>query len=92
METWGERIELLLPFQVNEAMMAAAGNPRVKFMHCLPAFHNSETAVGARIAAQYPLLSNGIEVTDEVFRVRRTSRSNRLRSACTPSRPSSWLR
>ena len=66
-ETWGERIELLLPFQVNEALMAAAGNPRVKFMHCLPAFHNSETAVGARIAAQYPFLSNGIEVTDDVF-------------------------
>ena len=66
-ETWGERIELLLPFQVNEALMAAAGNPRVKFMHCLPAFHNSETAVGARIAAQYPFLSNGIEVTEDVF-------------------------
>ena len=47
--------------------MAAAGNPRVKFMHCLPAFHNSETAVGARIAAQYPFLANGIEVTEDVF-------------------------
>lgn len=66
-ETWGERIDLLLPFQVNSALMAAAGNPRVKFMHCLPAYHNSETTVGARIAAQYPHLSNGIEVTEDVF-------------------------
>jgi ornithine carbamoyltransferase len=66
-ETWGERIDMLLPFQVNSELMAAAGNPRVKFMHCLPAFHNSETKVGARIAAQYPLLANGVEVTEDVF-------------------------
>ncbi len=67
METWGERIDQLLPFQVNKELMAAAGNPRVKFMHCLPAFHNCETEVGAKIAARYPHLSNGIEVTDDVF-------------------------
>ena len=67
LEAWGERIEMLLPFQVNPKLMAAAGNPRVKFMHCLPAFHNSETKVGAQIAAQYPNLANGVEVTDEVF-------------------------
>jgi ornithine carbamoyltransferase len=66
-ETWGERIDLLLPFQVNSELMAATGNPRVKFMHCLPAFHNSETKVGAEIAAQYPNLANGIEVTEDVF-------------------------
>src|SRR5215813_13721507 len=66
-ETWGERIELLLPFQVNSELLAATGNPRVKFMHCLPAFHNSETKVGAKIAAQYPDLANGIEVTEDVF-------------------------
>jgi ornithine carbamoyltransferase len=67
LETWGERIEMLLPFQVNSELMAAAGNPRVRFMHCLPAFHNSETTVGARIAAQYPHLANGVEVTEDVF-------------------------
>jgi ornithine carbamoyltransferase len=67
LDTWGERIEMLLPFQVNAGLMAAAGNPRVKFMHCLPAFHNCETNVGAQIAAQYPYLANGIEVTDDVF-------------------------
>jgi ornithine carbamoyltransferase len=66
-ETWGERIDELLPFQVNRELMAAAANPRVKFMHCLPAFHNSETTVGAQIAAQYPQLRNGIEVTEDVF-------------------------
>ena len=66
-ETWGERIKLLMPYQVNAKLMAASGNPRVRFMHCLPAFHNSETKVGAQIAAQYPELTNGIEVTDDVF-------------------------
>ena len=58
-ETWGDRISQLLPFQVNTELMAAAGNPRVKFMHCLPAYHNSETKVGAQRAAQYPFLANG---------------------------------
>lgn len=67
METWGDRIDLLLPFQVNAKLMAAAANPRVKFMHCLPAFHNSETGVGAQIASQYPHLADGIEVTEDVF-------------------------
>jgi ornithine carbamoyltransferase len=67
LEAWGERVDMLLPFQVNAALMLAADNPRVKFMHCLPAFHNSETKVGAEIAAQYPFLANGIEVTDDVF-------------------------
>ncbi|CAN7501040.1 ornithine carbamoyltransferase [Pseudomonas sp. LjRoot277] len=66
-EAWDERIEQLLPYQVNAAMMKASGNPRVKFMHCLPAFHNSETKVGQDIAARYPYLANGIEVTEEVF-------------------------
>ena len=47
--------------------MQATGNPRTKFMHCLPAFHNSETKVGKQIAAQYPHLANGIEVTEDVF-------------------------
>ncbi|MBO1540332.1 ornithine carbamoyltransferase [Pseudomonas sp. OA65] len=66
-EAWDERIEQLLPYQVNTQMMKASGNPRVKFMHCLPAFHNSETKVGKDIAARYPNLANGVEVTEEVF-------------------------
>jgi ornithine carbamoyltransferase len=47
--------------------MKATGNPRTKFMHCLPAFHNCDTKIGKQIAEQYPHLSNGIEVTDDVF-------------------------
>ncbi|UVM51822.1 ornithine carbamoyltransferase [Pseudomonas sp. B21-015] len=66
-EAWDERIEQLLPYQVNANMMKASGNPRVKFMHCLPAFHNSETKVGKDIATRYPHLANGVEVTEEVF-------------------------
>jgi ornithine carbamoyltransferase len=66
-EAWDERIEQLLPYQVNAQMMKAAENPRVKFMHCLPAFHNSETKVGKDIASRYPHLANGVEVTEEVF-------------------------
>ncbi|MGF6602105.1 ornithine carbamoyltransferase [Paraburkholderia sp. GAS448] len=66
-EAWGERIGELLPYQVNMELMKATGNAQARFMHCLPAFHNSETAVGKKIAAQYPALANGIEVTEEVF-------------------------
>jgi len=66
-ESWAERVDELLPFQVNSKLIAAADNPRVRFMHCLPAFHNSETKVGAQIAAQYPQLANGVEVTEDVF-------------------------
>ena len=64
-EKWGERIKLLMPYQVNAAMMAKTGNPRARFMHCLPAFHNSETTVGAEIKAEFGL--DAMEVTEEVF-------------------------
>ena len=67
LETWGERIKLLLSYQVTPELMKRTGNPRVKFMHCLPAFHNSETKVGRQIAEKYPELANGIEVTEDVF-------------------------
>ncbi len=67
LEAWDERIKQLLPYQVNADLMKAAGNPRVKFMHCLPAFHNSETKVGKDIASRYPHLANGVEVTEDVF-------------------------
>ncbi len=66
-ESWDERIEQLLPFQVNADLMAASGNPRVRFMHCLPAFHNADTAVGQQIAERYPDLAGGLEVTEDVF-------------------------
>ena len=67
MEAWGERIKALLPYQVNMALMKASGTPHTRFMHCLPAFHNSETVVGKQIADKYPELKGGVEVTEEVF-------------------------
>jgi len=65
-EVWAERIEQLMPFQVNAALMKASGNPRVRFMHCLPAFHDTETKVGKDIADKFGI-HDGLEVTDEVF-------------------------
>ncbi|MDH3788435.1 MAG: ornithine carbamoyltransferase [Xanthomonadales bacterium] len=64
-ETWKERIELLKPYQVNAQLMAASGNPRVRFMHCLPAFHNLETQVGRDIHEKFGI--DAMEVTEEVF-------------------------
>jgi ornithine carbamoyltransferase len=65
-EVWKERIDLLSPFQVNKALMKASGNPHVRFMNCLPAFHDTETRVGKDIAELYGL-KDGLEVTDDVF-------------------------
>jgi ornithine carbamoyltransferase len=65
-EVWKERIGLLMKYQVNAALMKASGNPQVKFMHCLPAFHDTETKMGKDIAENYGI-SDGLEVTDEVF-------------------------
>jgi len=64
-EVWGQRIKLLKKYQVNAALMKATGNPRAKFMHCLPAFHNLETKVGQDIHKQFGLTA--MEVTEEVF-------------------------
>jgi ornithine carbamoyltransferase len=64
-EVWKERIELLKPYQVNKAMMDATGNPKCKFMHCLPAFHNRETIVGEEIYQKFGI--SGMEVDEEVF-------------------------
>lgn len=64
-EKWAERIKLLQPYQVNADLMKKTGNPRVRFMHCLPAFHNTETAVGKEIQAEFGI--DAMEVTDEVF-------------------------
>ena len=64
-EVWKERIDLLMPYQVNAQMMKNTGNPKCKFMHCLPAYHNLETQVGRDVNKQFGL--DGIEVTEEVF-------------------------
>jgi ornithine carbamoyltransferase len=65
-EVWAERVKVLAPYQVNAALMAASGNPRVKFMHCLPAFHDPNTTVGREIM-EHTGMPDGLEVTGEVF-------------------------
>ncbi len=64
-EVWKERIKILKPYQVNKKMMEKTGNKNVKFLHCLPAFHNRETKIGEEIYQKFGI--NGMEVTDEVF-------------------------
>ncbi|EAP9194371.1 ornithine carbamoyltransferase [Salmonella enterica] len=64
-EAWAERVCLMTPYQVNQQVVDATGNPDVKFMHCLPAFHNEHTKVGREIEMAYGL--KGLEVTEEVF-------------------------
>ena len=64
-EVWDSRIAQLMPYQVNAALLAASGNPAVKFMHCLPAFHDTQTTVGRDLFERTGLAS--LEVTDEVF-------------------------
>jgi ornithine carbamoyltransferase len=63
---WEERVKLLKPYQVNAKAMELSGNPDVKFMHCLPAFHNTDTEVGKEMEEKYGL-EQGMEVTEEVF-------------------------
>ncbi len=65
-EKWAERIALLRPYQVNSKMLSLTGNPQVKFLHCLPAFHDEKTTLCQQMAQEYDL-KEGMEVTDEVF-------------------------
>ena len=64
-EVWAERIKLLKPYQINSEVLEMTGNPNVKFLHCLPAFHNRETKVGEDIYQKFGL--EAMEVTEEVF-------------------------
>ena len=64
-EVWKQRIELLKPYQVNKQLLEQTGNPDVKFLHCLPAFHNRETKIGEEIHQKFGIES--MEVTEEVF-------------------------
>ena len=64
-EVWKERIALLMPYQVNAKMMERTGNPKCKFMHCLPSYHNLETQAGRDVYKKFGL--DGIEVTEDVF-------------------------
>jgi ornithine carbamoyltransferase len=66
-EVWDSRVELLRPYRVDSALMAATGRRDAVFMHCLPAFHDARTEVG-RQAAERHGLQDGLEVSDDVFR------------------------
>jgi ornithine carbamoyltransferase len=65
-DVWTERVRLLRDYQVNANLLARSGNPKVKFMHCLPAFHDPNTVVGREIM-EHTGMTEGIEVTGEVF-------------------------
>ncbi|CFR19140.1 ornithine carbamoyltransferase [Yersinia kristensenii] len=65
-EVWQERVALLKPYQINMDVVKLTGNPQVKFLHCLPAFHDDQTTVGKQMAELYDL-PGGMEVTNEVF-------------------------
>jgi ornithine carbamoyltransferase len=64
-KVWEERINLLRPYQVNSEVIEMTGNPDVKFLHCLPSFHNNETRIGAEIEKKFGI--SAMEVTDDVF-------------------------
>ena len=64
-EAWDQRVKLMTPYQVNMDVINATKNPDVKFMHCLPAFHNDETTMGKEVADKYGM--KGLEVTEDVF-------------------------
>ena len=66
-DVWAERVRVLAPYQVNSDLLGKARNPAVKFMHCLPAYHDKNTVVGREIM-EHTGMSDGLEVTDEVFR------------------------
>jgi ornithine carbamoyltransferase len=65
-DVWADRVRLLTPYQVNTALLDATGNSRVKFMHCLPAFHDPNTTVGREIM-EHTGMTSGLEVTGDVF-------------------------
>ncbi len=69
-EVWKDRIGKLMPYQVNSDLMAKTGNPKVKFMHCLPAFHNRDTKVGEEIYQKFGI--SAMEVTEDVFESERS--------------------
>jgi ornithine carbamoyltransferase len=65
-DVWADRVNVLKPYQVNAVLLKASGNPKVKFMHCLPAFHDPDTTVGRQIM-EHTGMTGGLEVTGEVF-------------------------
>ena len=87
-EAWEKRIDLLKPYQINKELLQLTGNPDVKVMHCLPAFHNRETAVGEDIYKKFGI--DAMEITEDVFESEASIVLMRLRTGFIPSRPL-WL-
>ncbi len=65
MSAWDDRVKMMTPFQVNASVLEKTGNPRVRFLHCLPALHNADTQVGREVVNRFAM--NGLEVTEDVF-------------------------
>jgi ornithine carbamoyltransferase len=65
-DVWADRVRALTPYQVNAGLLAKSGNPKVKFMHCLPAYHDTNTTIGREIM-EHTGMTSGLEVTGEVF-------------------------
>jgi ornithine carbamoyltransferase len=65
-DVWDQRVRQLTPYQVNAGLLEKSGNRKVKFMHCLPAYHDTNTVVGKEIM-EHTGMTSGLEVTDEVF-------------------------
>jgi len=87
-EVWQERINLLQPYQINVALMEKTGNPNVKFLHCLPAFHNRDTTIGEEIYQKFGL--DAMEVTEEVFESPSSWFSMRRKIVSIRLKPSWW--
>jgi len=79
-KVWKERIELLKPYQINNDTIKMTGNPYVKFMHCLPSFHNRDTIIGESTYKKFGL--DGMEVTEEVFESEASIVLMKLRTGC----------
>ncbi len=84
-DVWSKRVELLRPYQVSSALLEKTGNPKVKFMHCLPAFHDPNTTVG-REMMEHTGMSEGLESLARSSSPRPASSSTRPRIDCTRSR------
>ena len=84
-EVWTERIKELSPYQVNKAVMDNAGEQAI-FMHCLPAFHDLKTKIGAQMGERFGITE--MEVTDEVFESAQSVVLMRRKTECTPSKQS----
>ena len=89
-DVWTSRVKLLTPTRSTPALLKASGNPAVKFMHCLPAYHDTNTTAGREIM-EHTGMTDGLEVTGDVFSSSASIVFDQAENASTPSKPSSSL-